>query len=391
MFALCVDDESLTLQALVRAVEKSPDIEGTAAFDDELDALAWAEKNHADIAFLDIELHEMSGIELAKRLSSFLPEISIIFCTGHEKYAIDALRLHLDAGYLVKPFRASQVQEEIDRIRSKKESVDIRVLSPKPIISESEAPAGNTISIRMMGEFSISINGKEDTSLWAKTKKGSVFLEYLILNYGMKVPKKRLTNLFWSDYLYSNPDSALKALVSRLRKALSEIRKDLDGCIVSENGNYSFCLMPDMAIDVLQIQEIFRILPDESDPVIRDKLFRKLLMLYRGDLYLPGDIVDCSALIFDLHSRFLATVHSYTGQLLEQGSYPQVIAYCRKAAQIDPFDESLCMNIMKALQESGRPEDVLKEYRQLRALHKKHLNAEPSEELKKFCRTLLDS
>ena len=385
MFALCVDDENLTLQSLVRAVQKSPDIDGVMGFDDEIDALDWAKDNPVDIAFLDIELHEMNGIELAKRLAELHPDISVIFCTGYEQYALNAIRLHMDAGYLVKPFRASHVQEEIDHVVRKKGGGP----SPAPITRLSPGQTKNTVMIRMMGEFSITINGKSNTLLWSKMKKGAVFLEYLILNYGIQVPKQRLISLFWSDYLYSNPDSAIKALVSRLRKALDEIRDDLENCIVSETGSYSFRLLPDMFVDVLRIQEILRLLPGEKDPQKREELFRELMTLYTGDLYLPGDTVDGNAYIFDLHFRFLAAVNSHTDELMEQKNYPQVIEICKQASQIDPFDETLRMRIMTAYKESGHPEEAQEEYHRLRALHKKHLNTEPSEDMQKFYQELL--
>ena len=146
MIALCVDDEVLPLNALARAVGKSPDIDSVFPFDDEIDALAWAEHHPVDIAFLDVQLHEINGIELAKKLAALHPDISIVFCTGYEKYAVNAIGLHMDAGYLVKPFRASQVQDEINHIKEKRAG-----RAPKDVGHIKEPPAGGrSIHIRMM-------------------------------------------------------------------------------------------------------------------------------------------------------------------------------------------------------------------------------------------------
>ncbi len=117
MIALCVDDEMLLLRHLKRTVSKSPDISKAVAFDDELDALAWARKNPFDIAFLDIELHSMNGLTLATRLKEIQPDISVVFCTGYPQYAVEVLGLHMDSGYLVKPIEYEDVQKEIDHIR----------------------------------------------------------------------------------------------------------------------------------------------------------------------------------------------------------------------------------------------------------------------------------
>ncbi len=116
MTALCVDDEVLLLNALKRAVEQSPDIDRVIAFDDEFDAMDWAEHNRFDVAFLDIQLHGMSGIELAKRLHEMNPKLPIIFCTGYMDYALDAFRVHA-SGYLMKPISGQKVQEELNQIK----------------------------------------------------------------------------------------------------------------------------------------------------------------------------------------------------------------------------------------------------------------------------------
>ena len=115
MTALCVDDEPIMLSLLKEALEASPDIDAVYAFEEESDALEWAETHRFDVAFLDIELHGISGTEIARRLRVKAPFVPIIFCTGYSEYALDAMRLHAD-GYLLKPIHAEDVQSELDRL-----------------------------------------------------------------------------------------------------------------------------------------------------------------------------------------------------------------------------------------------------------------------------------
>ena len=118
MIALCVDDESIMLTLLQKAVESSPDIDEVYAFGKAGDALEWAETHHFDVAFLDVELHGISGTEIARRLREKSPYLPIVFCTGYADYALDAYRLHVD-GYLLKPIHAEDVQNELDRLNGK--------------------------------------------------------------------------------------------------------------------------------------------------------------------------------------------------------------------------------------------------------------------------------
>ena len=118
MIALCIDDEPIMLALLKEAVAASPDIGEVYAFEEEADALAWAETHPFDVAFLDIELHDMTGTEVACRLRKNAPYLPVIFCTGYAEYALEAIQLHAD-GYLLKPIAAEDAQKEIDRILGK--------------------------------------------------------------------------------------------------------------------------------------------------------------------------------------------------------------------------------------------------------------------------------
>lgn len=121
MIALCVDDEKLLLSELQWAVEQSPDIRQTAAFDDETDALEWAAEHRADVAFLDIQLHDMDGLELARRLRELQPGLPVIFCTGFREYTLEAFHVHAN-GYLLKPVTPEQIQAELDHLRGRASS-----------------------------------------------------------------------------------------------------------------------------------------------------------------------------------------------------------------------------------------------------------------------------
>ncbi|MBP5272338.1 MAG: response regulator, partial [Clostridia bacterium] len=88
MIALCVDDEVLLLEALTSAVKASPDIHQVVAFEDEYDALEWVRDHRPDMAFLDIQLHDLNGMELAEALRKVYPELPVVFCTGYREYAV---------------------------------------------------------------------------------------------------------------------------------------------------------------------------------------------------------------------------------------------------------------------------------------------------------------
>lgn len=75
---------------------------------------SYLNENSLDILFLDIDLGEESGIDIAKKLAVKYPNILIIFLTGHREYTNDAFEV--DAlGYLVKPLNEQRLERTLNR------------------------------------------------------------------------------------------------------------------------------------------------------------------------------------------------------------------------------------------------------------------------------------
>ena len=177
MIALCVDDEYIPLQSLKKAVESSNKISEVYTFDDENDALEWAETHSLDVAFLDVELHQINGLELAKEILKIHPQAAIVFCTSYEQYAVKAIKMHIDAGYLIKPFRKSQVHEEIDHIAEKRLQ-------------------RQRLKVKCFGDFEALV---DNHPLALKRKRTKELLAYLIDRRGASVTTAQICAALWED------------------------------------------------------------------------------------------------------------------------------------------------------------------------------------------------
>ena len=114
MRVICVDDEQPVLDNFRMKVKDFPEIEDLELFLDGESALRWAENNPVDTAFLDMEMAQMSGIELAKRLRQMDPDIRIIFVTAFTQYALEAFGV--DAlGYILKPYTREEIKKELEK------------------------------------------------------------------------------------------------------------------------------------------------------------------------------------------------------------------------------------------------------------------------------------
>lgn len=97
---IIVDDEPLAVKLLESFVTKTPDLELLASFTDSVEAINAVREQRPDLLFLDIQMPDLNGMELAR----MLPEgTRIIFTTAFKEYAFESYEVSaLD--FLLKPF-----------------------------------------------------------------------------------------------------------------------------------------------------------------------------------------------------------------------------------------------------------------------------------------------
>ncbi|WP_372755548.1 LytR/AlgR family response regulator transcription factor [Labilibaculum sp.] len=96
---IAVDDEPLALKQISSYIERTPFLDLQASFDNAMDALQFITENKIDLIYLDIQMPDLNGIEMAKSLSNG-PQI--IFTTAYSEYAIDGFKVNA-IDYILKP------------------------------------------------------------------------------------------------------------------------------------------------------------------------------------------------------------------------------------------------------------------------------------------------
>lgn len=213
MRAICVDDEAILLRVLANAVEQSKDINSVASFSNGKAAIEYAKENPVDIAFLDIEIRQMTGIDLAVELRKIHPKLFVVFCTGYEQYALDAFKIHAN-GYLTKPIYAENVQEQIDNIKS--------------LIGE----ASDKLVIKCFGNFEVYHNNKP---VEFKRNKSKELLAYLIDRQGATVSVIQIADALWEDVI---DDKHIKNNLYQAYHHLKSVLEELGfGDVLIKNAN----------------------------------------------------------------------------------------------------------------------------------------------------------
>ena len=243
---------------------------------------------------------------------------------------------------------------------------------------------GESVRMTMMGSFQIYIGERRVENPVSKSRKGTALMEYLVLHRGAPVPNQQLMQELWPEHSVTNPENALKTLVSRMRLLLNQMYSGLGSCIVSDRGAYHWQSMPGMTIDAVELLNLFDDIPDEPNPDLQRKMYQRVLELYQGDLYQTGDIEAESGFAQQMHSKFLSTMYGYIELLRKAEDYNEICAVCRTALEVDSFDDRLHIELMKAMISMNRTSDALVQYKHATNLTYRYLGAPPSPEMAAF-------
>lgn len=202
MKIIAVDDEPKALNSLLRVLQETVPDADVVSFTEAEEAFVHLAGNKVDIAFLDIKMGGLTGIELAQKCKSLCPSVNIIFVTGYSQYTMEALRLHV-SGYLMKPVRADDLRKEMDNLRH-------------PL-----RPPNKRVRIHTFGNFEVFVDEKP---LRVPRKKCKECLAYLADRRGAGVTFAQLSAVLWEDQPISRTvQKNTHKIISALWKALEEV------------------------------------------------------------------------------------------------------------------------------------------------------------------------
>jgi two-component system LytT family response regulator len=205
---LSVDDEEMALHILQRAIgEAIPNADQQCCCN--VDAALEAVRGGflPDIAFLDIELPGIGGLELAKHIKLLSPKTNIIFVTGYSQYAAEAYSLHA-RGYIMKPVTAQRICEELEAWES----------------AVSLPSDRHRVRVQCFGNFEVFVDGAPLRFVRSQTLE---LLAYLVDRRGAAVNTEQLCAVLWEDSAdISGQKMKLRHLLSDLNTTLKSVGAD---------------------------------------------------------------------------------------------------------------------------------------------------------------------
>lgn len=247
------------------------------------------------------------------------------------------------------------------------------------------------IRIQLMDTFAIYINEIKKDQLINPSRKGVTLIQFLMVNRGQPVSNRRLLDALWAEESSTNPENALKTMVSRVRALLNQVSPNLGKCIVADHGAYRWQCSPDMTVDLYDIEDIFDdVNRYREDPARLRTLYARLMNLYAGDLLQNSDQNEWAmGQATALHTKYMAAVYAYVELLKQDDNYNEIVNVCRAALDVDNFDDRLHMELMTALIKTNRNNEAMLQYKHVMHLHYRYLGIQPSGEMREFYKQIV--
>ncbi len=236
MKILVVDDERPARERMVETLGRICPECKVVAFDNAQDALNYEGKSDIEIAFLDIELGNYSGIELAIELKKYSPRCNIIFVTSFSEYGTESFKAR-PSGYVTKPYTDEEIKRELDNLRYQiSESLESSEVSGK-----SGGSGGNEettlekderrLRCATFGNF-IAYKENGDIMTFSRTKSKEL-LAYLIDCAGFPVTTRDIAK----DVFEAELDKQMSKNISKIIIGLISDLKDegYDDIVIKQN------------------------------------------------------------------------------------------------------------------------------------------------------------
>ena len=113
---IMVDDEGIILSGGLPVLEEVLPDANITGFTKPSEAIDYAQNNRVALAFLDIEMGKLNGLEVCRELQRINPQTNVIFLTAYMDYSLDAWKTGA-SGFIIKPITAAEVREQLSRLR----------------------------------------------------------------------------------------------------------------------------------------------------------------------------------------------------------------------------------------------------------------------------------
>ncbi len=207
---IAVDDEPLALEKMEGYIKRVDFLNLVGLIDNGVEAINFIKQNQVDLVFLDIQMNDLSGIELLETLSV---KPIIVYTTAYENYALQGYELNV-TDYLLKPISFKRFLMAVDKVAEIFNAKNTKSTNKPTVENLTEGP--DSIFIKSEGKMQrIVFNDilyieamKDYVKIWTPT--GKILCLNNIKNFMEKLPAKQFIRIHKSYAVALSKIEAIK-------------------------------------------------------------------------------------------------------------------------------------------------------------------------------------
>lgn len=247
--------------------------------------------------------------------------------------------------------------------------------------------------IHTLGKFYIDQGNSIITESSSRSRRMWEVFKYLLSNRDKSFYPEEILERIWPEKEYSDPGTAMRAQIFRLRQALKveDSKPSLSENIIFSQGSYRWENKIECWVDADQFEESCTKAQDLSstDPDQGIAFYRQAVNLYKGK-YLPESSYSewIEPLRAYYHDLYLNAIYDLVDLLKRKRAYTEIIQFCERAASIDYFDENIHILMLEAMIAEGQTVRARAHYNEVTSAYFREMGIKPSSTLKNLYRQI---
>lgn len=246
--------------------------------------------------------------------------------------------------------------------------------------------------IKAFGEFSIRYKDIAIGDYENRSHKVWTLIEYLLINRTEAVKQEKIYDVLWSDYeIGGQPANALKNLIYRARKALSELKTETELILFFRN-TYIWNNEVNIIVDCEQFEKNIMQARVSEDPRRQIELYQNAIRLYTGD-FLPKSSGTEWAMVKSAYymNLYVECVKEICVLLSQKGDYKSVVNICEMGVMFYPLEESLNYELLQGYIKNKENAKALAHYTKISELFYSELGVSVSGSIKELYKEIVHS